>query len=372
MQNFAKKCAFLAVLFLLMASYPLHAAKSAYQPSIPVQTVVYSSVPSTKRNLFVHGYCKAYHIPTDLCFFIRCLLYDNPFRYRNKPLPDDLSEQDLSGFDFTGCHFTHTNLTDSNLEGGMLTNTTCDYQKAFEENSKKNQLDWNDWYQENLPKDLKSIAQVYPKLNNHVHKAKLLAVAADLAWLPFYESTEFHIKVQYWSCELLQLKQVLGTLYGNKLICSLEWYLNDDAEDYCWTTEYPQNKVNINTPAPHANFDTYLKDFTSGLNKYQCKSEDSRGFNWYKDQITKNIEGLAATYPHIKEKKLQQEALDIAHALSKSYQIQKGAFLNHYLFFQHQLIRLKKSVSVGVKNKVYYNAVSSSRTRSLGWRRGKK
>ncbi len=372
MKNLAKKCAFLAVLFLLMASSPLHAAKSAYQPSIPVQKVGYSSVPSPKRNLFVHGYCKAYHIPTDLCFFIRCLLYDNPFRYRNKPLPDDLSEQDLSGFDFTGCHFTHTNLTDSNLEGVILTNTTCDYQKAFQDNIKKNNCYGGDWYQNNLSKELKSIAQVYPKLNSHAHKAKLLAVAAGLAWLPFYESTEFLIKLAYWSSELLQLKQVLGNLNGEKLIYSLEEDLNWDADDYCWTTTYPQNKVTIKNPALHAKFDTYLKDFKVGLTKYQCKANESWGFDWYKERITKNIEGLAATYPHIKDKKLQQEACDIAHALSKSYQIQKDTLLFHYLFFQNRLIWLKKSLGIGVKNKVHYSSLGSCLLDALGWRRGKK
>ncbi len=355
MKNLNQKCAFLAVLFLLMASSPLHAAKSAYQPSIPVQTVVYSSVPSTKRNLFVHGYCKAYHIPTDLCFFIRCLLYDNPFRYRNKPLPNDLSDQDLSGFDFTGCHFTHTNLTDSNLEGVILTNTTCDYQKAFQEHSKKNELSGGTWYRNNLPKDLKSIAAVYPKLNNHDHKAKLLAVAAGLAWLPYYEDEEFYIKAEYWSSELLQLKQVLGN-HGNELICSLEGNLKADTEWYCWATKYLQGKVSINTPAPHSHFDTYLKDFNNGLTQYQCKSKKSSGFNWYKNNIIKNIEGLAATYPHIKDKQLQKEACNIAHALSKSYQIQQGTFQNHYLFFQHRLIWLKKSVSVGLKNEVQYSS----------------
>ncbi len=364
------RSAFLSVLFLLIASYPLHAAKSAYQPSIPVQKVGYSGVPSPKRRLLVHGYCKVYNVPIDIFLLITYFVYDNPLRYRNKPLPNDLSDQDLSGFDFTGCAFTYTSLSYTDLTNVILTNTTCDYQKAFLENIKKNKCYGGDWYQKNLPKDLKSIAQVYPKLNNHAHKAKLLAVATGLAWLPFYEGKEFDIKVAYWSSELLQLKQVLGNPYGQQLICSLQNNLEFDANNYCWTTNYPQGKVNINTPATHANFDTYLKDFNNGLTQYQCKAIDY-GFNWYKEGIIKNIQGLRANYQYIKDKQLQQEACNIAHALSKSYQMQKGALLNHYLFYQHRLILLKKSVGIGVKNKVYYRPTSLLLLLPLCWHRGK-
>ena len=281
---------------------------------------------------------------------------NSPMKYKGKALPSDLSNQDLSGYDFTGCDFTHTNLTDSNLANVILAHTTCNYQKAFQHNIKNNKCDRGKWYQENLLKDLKSIAVVYPKLKNDPQKAKLLAIAAGLAWLPFYTGEEFHIKVGYWSCELLQLKQAIGNPYGQQLVCSLEEYLNWDAEGYCWSTNYPKDKVNMDTKAPHASFDTYFKDFINGLTKYQCKSKNKKwGFDWYKEQIAKNIEGLKKTYQKIKDEQLRQACCNIAHALSKSYQIRNGAFLNHYLFSQNRLIWLKKSVGVMVGNEVYYS-----------------
>ena len=302
MQNLTKKRSFLLSLFLLMAIHHVYAAKSVYQPSIQPQKVAdTASLPRAKRKLLVHGYCRAYNIPTDIFLLITYFVHDNPLQYKNKPLPNDLSEQDLSGYDFTGCQFTYTNLTDTNLEGVILTNTTCDYQKVFQNNIKKNKLQGGNWYQNSLAKDLKSIAAVYPKLKSDVHKAKLLAIAAGLAWLPFYEDIEFYIKMEYWPSELLQLKQVLGNPYGGQLVCSLENYLKWDAKDYCWTTNYPRDKVNIKTPTPHTDFDKYLKDFKDGLTKCQCKSKKSLGFAWYKDNIIQNIEGLKKVYPKIKE-----------------------------------------------------------------------
>ncbi len=354
MKSLTKKCT--VFLLLLIASHHVHAAKSAYQPIMQLQKGGDTAgLPRAKRKRLVQGYCSIYGIPKTLCSLIIYFVHDNPLQYKNKPLPNDLSEQDLSGYDFTGCNFTHTNLTYANLENVILTNTTCDYQKAFQYNKKKNKLKGGTWYQNNLPLDLKSITEVYPKLNNNRYKAKLLQVASGISQLSFYEDAEFYIKVQYWSSELLQLKQALGSPYGKQLVCSLTWYLNDNTNNYCWKTKYPQDKVSIAIPRPHANFDTYLKNFSSGLMQYECKSHYIGGFNCYKSNITKNIEGLKATYPHIKEATLQQEICGIAHALSKSYQVQKGTFLNHYLFYQHRLIRLKKLVSVDVKNEVCYS-----------------
>ena len=356
MKRLIKKRVVLLYLFLLMAIHHVYAAKWLNESPVQLQRSGCAAVPVRKRNLLVQGYCSGYHVPTDLCFFIRCLVYDNPFKYRKKTLPSDLSGQDLRGYDFTGCAFTHTNLTDANLADAILAGTTCDYQKAFQDNIKENKIEGGKkWYQNNLPNDLRSIAGVYPKLKKDTHKAKLLAIATGLAWLPFYQGQAFYIKVQYWSCALLQLKQALGNPYGGQLVCSLEKGLNAVANNYCWTTNYPQHKVNIATKAPHANFDTYLKDFTDGLTKYQCKSKNGYwGFDWYKEGITNNIQGLAATYEKIKDEQLRQKCCNIAHALSKSYQIQNGTFQHHYLFLQHRLIGLKKSVGVMVGNKVYY------------------
>ena len=352
-----KSAVFFPLPLLLMGIHYVYAAKSAYPPSAQEQKIAYRNVPNSNRKLLVGGYCRVHSVPTDICFLIRCFVYDNPLQYRNKPLPNDLSGQDLSGFDFTGCVFTYTNLSYTDLTNVILTNTTCDYQKAFLDNIKKNKLQGGDWYQENLPNDLRSIAEVYPKLNNVTQKVKLLHIACGISFLPFYEETEFYIKVQYFSSLLRQLKQVLGNPYRKQMVCSLQSSLEYDANNYCWKTKYPQHKVNIDAKTSHANFVQYLEDFTNGLVKYQCKSKYDYGFDWYKDNIIKNIEGLEATYPNIKDATLQQEAFDIAHALSKSYQIQQGTFLDHYLFYQHRLMRLKKSVGIGVKNKVHYSPI---------------
>ena len=145
----------LGLLLLMGMSHSLYATEFTNPPSARVQKVDDTAqVTITKRKPLVDGYCRAYHIPTDLCFLIRCLVYDNPFKYRNKPLPSDLSGQDLRGFDFTGCGFTHTNLTDTNLTNVILARTTCDYQKAFQDNIKKNKCDRGNWYKKNLPNAL--------------------------------------------------------------------------------------------------------------------------------------------------------------------------------------------------------------------------
>ena len=350
----------LGLFALLGMSHLLYAANLSKLPYAQVDYTIDLTI--SKRSSLMHGYTRYYINDSKdrelLAFLISCFLYGNPLQYKNKPLPNDLSGQNLRGFDFTGCDFTYTNLAYTNLANVILARTTCNYQKAFQDNIKENKIYGDAWYQDNLPNDLKSITAVYPKLKNNTHKAKLLAIAAGLAWLPFYTGTEFYIKVAYWSCALLQLKQALGKPYGNQLVCSLEKALNYDANNYCWTTNYPQDNVNIGTKAPHANFETYLKDFTNGLKQYQCKLKDG---DCYKAQIIKIIGGVKKAYNKIKDKHLRQECCNIAHALSKSYQIQQWVLLHHYLFFQHRLMWLKKSLGVGVGYELYYGTVRETR-----------
>ena len=334
----------------------LHAAKLVSSPTAEAKKADYIvSLSRAKRRVVVDGYCKIDNIPTDILRLITYFLHDNPFQYKNKPLPNHLAAQDLSGYDFTGCQFTFTDLTNTKLNNVMLANTVCDYQKAFKVHIVSSEFCIAAWYQLVLPKDLRSITEVYAKLNNNTQKKKLLQIASAFAYLPFYESKEFYIKVTYWSTQLLQLKQLLHKLYQYQLGCSLENLLHRDATEYCWTTNYPQDKVNINSPAGHAHFDIYLSAFTSGLIKYQCQSKCSCGFDWYEDRITDTIQGLQRVYLESKDKKLQQELCNIADALSKSYQIQQMTFLTHYLFYQNRLISLKKSVNIHSQNKVCYS-----------------
>ena len=306
-----------------------------------------AEIPLQKRKLLIQGFCKAYHIiPTD---FLKIISY---FTYCT--LPKDLSKQDLRGFDFTGYEFTYTNLTDANLQDVILTSTTCDYQKAFQDNLKKNKCQGGDWYKKSLPQDLEKIANLYSKLDNNSYKAKLLQIAAGVAWLPFYQNIEFYIKVAYWSAELLQLRIRLDPQYEKKWIedpklrklstlpplCSFQRSLR---RGLCWVTIYPQNQVGIKPLTPHANFDKYLKEFKEGVEKYIIRRTE-----YYKNNIPISIASLAKVYPNIKNQALQQEACNIAQELSQSYQKQRLSFLLHYLWCQNRLISLKKSLKLEV------------------------
>ena len=243
------------------------------------------------------------------------------------------------------------------------------------------------WYLDNLPKDLKSIAQVYLQCLQDVHKAELLQIACGLAQLPYDEGTEFYIKVEYWSCKLLLLKKQLGDL-GDQLVCSLASHIEYEVKEHCWQTNYPfhlehpkgmqiavqwcistidthlpeslgtliQHYLTEPAQAIHANFDQYLQTFQAGLVKYKCRSKNSYGCNWYKNNIEKNIQGLKKTYPKLTSQKLRKEAIDIAFQLSKQCKIQHWRFLFSYLSCQNRLIQLKISAGVGIGNGVYYRA----------------
>ncbi|MEM9569785.1 MAG: pentapeptide repeat-containing protein, partial [Bacteroidota bacterium] len=278
--------------------------------------------------------------------------------FTDAKLPKDLSNHNLNHANLTGHDFMATNFEGTQLEDAILTKTTCDYQQCFQDHIKANKLSGGSWYSENLLKDLKSIAQIYPHFSQNTHKAALLQIASGLAYLPYWEGKEFYIKVYYWSCKLFLLKKQLSSGLGEQLVCSLGNYsygLNYEAKNYCWQTDYPQNQVEETKEAPHDKFEEYLKTFQAGLQKYNCQSEYSWGYDWYKDNIEKNIQGLQKTYPRLTIPKLQKEAIDIAFQLSTLYQNQHWHLLFRYLFFQNRLIRFKISAGIEVANKVYYN-----------------
>ncbi len=291
--------------------------------------------------------------------------------FTHAKLPQNFSGAYLSYVDLTGQRFTCTDFTNTQFDGVLLTNTTCDYQQCFQDNVKANQLSGGLWYLDNLPKDLKSIAQVYPTILQDHHKAELLQIASGLAYLPYHEGKEFYIKVQYWSIRLLLLKKQLGTL-GSQLVCSLGDYgLNYEAKRFCWQTDYPQNQVEEEQEAPHAYFDKYLQTFQDELLKYNVKSKDKRGYDWYKKNIEKNIQGLKKAYPKLTSQALRKEAIDIAFQLSKKCRFQHLLFLFHYLSCQNRLIQLKMLAGVGVENDIHYN-VKLLFSPLGGWSRGRK
>ncbi len=282
----------------------------------------------------------------------------------NVQLPKDLSASNLKGANFTGCKFTATDLTDTILDGATLTHTTCDYQAHFQDNMKANEIYGGEWYQDNLPNDLKSIAKVYPQLKKDADKVELLHIASGLARLPYDDQDpEFYIKVQYWSCKLWRLKNRLSKDLGDQLVCSLEdkltYGLSYEAGEYCWQTKYPQDKITctqaVNIPQGKPDFNGYLKQFRDGLKQYKVQSKNSYSFTWYKETIEKNIQGLAKAYPKVEDKSLQKEMLEMSYKLSKSYELQHADLLFHFLYHQNLLIRIGETVGVGAKNDIHYN-----------------
>ncbi len=259
-------------------------------------------------------------------------------------------------------------MTDTLFDGATLTHTTCDYQAHFQDNMKANKIYRGQWYQNNLPKDLKSIAKVYPQLKKDAEKVELLHIASGLARLPYDDQfPEFYIKVEYWSCKLWRLKNRLVKDLGDQLVCSLDdskqlyYPLSREAGEYCWQTKYPQDKITctqaVNLSQGKPDFDGYLKQFRDGLEQYKVQSKKKEwGFDWYKSNIEKNIQGIAKAYPKVEDKSLQKEMLETAYKLSKSYELQHADLLFHFLYNQNRLIRIGGTVGVGTKNDIHYNS----------------
>ena len=317
-------------------------------------------------------------------------------------LPKNLAATKLTHANLTGQHFTSTDFTNAQLDKAILTYTTCNYQQYFQHNAKANKLSGGRWYFNNLPKDLKSIAQVYLQCLQDVHKAELLQIACGLAQLPYDEDEEFYIKIQYWSCKLLLLKKQLGNGLGDQLVCSLACDLNRDAAHHCWQTNYPfhlekqkgmqiaaqwcistttthlpgdlgtlvQHYLTEPAQTIHANFDQYLQIFQEGLVKYNVKSKHQWAYKYYKANIEKNIQSLKKAYPKLISQKLRKEASNIACQLSEQYKIQHLFFLFHFLTCQNRLIQLKILAGVRIEYNIHYNSFAKFLSGGRSWSRG--
>ena len=309
--------------------------------------------------------------------------------FTKKELPQSVVRANLTNANLTGQYFTHTNFEGTQLEGAILTHTTCDYRKCFQDNMKANMSRIGQWYPRNLPQDVESITQVYPTILQDRYKAELLQIASGLAYLPYYEYMEFDIKIKYWSCKLLRLKKQLSSPLGDQLVCSLADVLEYDAEKYCWKTDYPfhlehskgkqiadawciastgtylveeigtliQYYLTERSRTRHANFDHYLQLFQEGLVQYKVESETKLGYDLYKGSIKKNIQGLQKTYLKLTSEELRKEAIDIACELSTFYKYQGLPFLFRYISCQNRLIQLKISAGKEVGKNIYYNDI---------------
>ena len=307
----------------------------------------------SKPRLLVNGYAKKYNPgpPVDVLLQLTThFMHGDPLEYKEKKeLPKDLSNQDLRWYDFTKCHFNGTNLTNTNLTDVILTDSTCLYLGAFNKNRRNVR---QTWYSKHIYDSLNSIQQVYKTLKEDTHKAKLLHIACALSRLSFFrEYDEYMVKMQYWFFELWELKKVLDKQWADKLVCPLAESFNQDIQDYCWTTSY-SDEVKIEMPAPNTHFGTYLKDFKIGCKKYIHPPEEKYGAKHYWSHITKSIEGLQKVHSKIKDRELKQEGCNIAHALSKSYQVQKDRFFSHYLTCQNRLVDFKKSLHQSYKKSI--------------------
>ncbi len=255
------------ILFLigiLVASLPYldaaqnnHDKKAKYSDdSVHRKNLFFAELPKAKQMALLQGYLKKNNL--DMPYLIQHIIFPFVFmpplnsrgaQYQGKNFAGfnlsgrDFTDANLEGADcsktnLTGCTFKSANVTDTLFDGAILTHTTCDYQTYFQDNMKENKTYLGEWYVDNLPNDLKSIAKVYPQLKKDADKVELLHIACSLARLPYdNQDPEFYIKVSYWSCKLFRLKNRLVKDLGDQLVCSLDWCLNYDVTDYCWKTD---------------------------------------------------------------------------------------------------------------------------------------
>lgn len=282
-------------------------------------------------------------------------------------LPKELSEADLRHANFSGVFFTYTHFEWAYFKDIIVVNTRCNYQQCFLDNIVVNRLKGGDWYRTHLPEDLKSIALVYPQLSKERDKVELLQIASGLAYLPYYQDIELEIKVHYWSCKLLLLKNKLKVRLGDQLVCSLAHNLAYEARTFCWQTDFPEYLIEEEEKEEgHADFADYLQCFQEGLKRYNVKSQSKWGYHQYKTTIEKNIQTLEKCYPKLTSEKFKKEAVTIARMLSRSWQRQHLDFLLYYLNAQNRLTRLAMRGGVSVKNDLYYHC-SAGQLLGYGW-----
>ncbi len=375
-----KLLTFLAI--SIASFFPLYATSnhnedkvSLNEDSVHRQNLFFAELPKAKQIALLQGYLRKNNIdiPFTIASPIFLFVFMPPLNSRGAQYQGkNFTGLDLSRRDFTdanledancnkanlfGAIFKNTNIKNTILVSANLSNTQCSYVDLLQKNIKGR---GKNFYEEKLFNDLKSIAKVYPQLKTNTDKMDLLQIACSIARLPYdNQYPEFYIKVAYWTCKLLCFKNRLHQDLGDQLVCSLQWHLNNDANKYCWKTDYPQgNNTSIKPmiePQQKLSFDSCLQNFKKGLTQYNVQSQDRKGFNWYKETIVKNIEGLAKAYPKVNKKSLQKEMVEIAYNLSKSYELQHLDFLLHFLYHQNWLIRIKNEAGVKASD-LYYNA----------------
>ncbi|MEM7495768.1 MAG: pentapeptide repeat-containing protein [Myxococcota bacterium] len=312
----------------------------------------------------------------------------------NIKLPKDLSGTDLrkaklprylSGLNLTnaileGQYFTYTNFAKAKLVGAKLSNTTCDYKQCFEDNVDTNNLLNVSHYFHCIGNTLSSITEVYPDIAKNKHKAALLQIASDLAYLPYYKDVEHCIKVNCLFYRLLCVKDKIKKL-GSKLYCQLHWTKgkkeNLSLINYPWYLEEGKGKQIASlwcilstkktlprvlsiliqdylietTQSLHADFDKYMQLWQEKSGQY-LSTKGQQTYGEYK--IKKIIQGLKKAYPKLTSETLKTEAKTIARCLSESYKLPLPQFRIRFFLCQNRLVDLKLSAVEAAKNDICY------------------
>ena len=231
----------------------------------------------------------------------------------------------------------------------------------FQQKFKENKCNDGDWYKENIPKDLAGIRKAYPLIQQGAHKQAALAISHGLAILPNYAGQDFYVKHQYWSCKLYDLQKKVTPSAAKKLLCSLSWYLEEDAKAWC---PYHGKKVSP-LPAPNSsvenpNWKARLAYAKKGWMHHNAKSKYSSDLDWYKKWIQKEMEGLQQAYPKLQAKQHKKEALDLFIALSEIHRFEYFAFLFEFMKMQNRLLELTGRVGHIVKNDIVYTRMRLS------------
>ncbi len=345
------------------ATNPNNNGEKYVEDGVHRKDLFFAELPVAKQIALLQGYLKRNNI--DVLYIIRNIIFLFVFmpplnsrgaQYQGKNFVGlnlsgrdftnaNLEDTDCSKANLLGAIFKNTNVTGIVLFGAKLTHTECNYvglcKKYIKEATSCE-------YIKNIFNDIVSITHFYLKVDKDVDKATLLRIACGLAHLPYDQALAFYVSMQYWSYKLLCFRDGLVKNLGDQLLCSFGNNLNYDATNYCWETDYPQDKITcrqaVHILKGRIDFDGYLKQFRNGLVQYKVKSANKYGFFYYKEAIESSIQRLAQVYKKITHESLQKNMGQIAYGLSKSYELKHRDFLGYFLHHQYLLVRVGNEI----------------------------
>jgi len=269
----------------------------------------------------------------------------------------------LKNVDFSNTIIAHTDFRQADLDGSK-----ADHRQRFADKVKRHKIQGGDYYQEEIPKVLQSLANNYPQLTN-AQKALALHIASGLAELPAWEDDDFWVKVQHWSLQLLALKK---QTHGLQWVTLLEDSINDDVTYYC--PQHGRNKKEV-TPKvwdqEQPDFPAYLAHHKKVLQSYDVQKgnwDSNGGYGWYANNVTKEIESLQKVYPKVPDKTLKKEMISIACDLAEIHRFGSLAYLTRYMELQNRLLEITGSAGEWPKNELLYTVTRGGIHLLFGWR----